>query len=330
MNRSDEIGQLAGALAKAQAAMKPAEQDSTNPFFNSRYADLGSIITVIQPVLAENGLSFTQLPLFDGEALSVETVLMHASGQWVSSTMAVSIREEKGLSMLQGMGKAITYLRRYGLAAMFGVYSDRDDDGNTGDEVTKQAPVKQTVEAVCPVCSGPMWDNRAKKMNPKAPDFKCKKKDCTGVIWPRDESKEEPSPVLVNEPLPAKPPADLKLWLMGTAKVKANEPEQTTGWRDGMIAAIDRLTEKDGHHVLFAWAFGNSTGSRKALTNGQIHALKDWLQLRKDEAGVWMPSENALTELMTAYPVAKEAYTPSEIPPGLKEAVEKNADSLHS
>lgn len=36
----------------------------------------------------------------------------------------------------------------------------------------------------CPVCNGEMWDNRAKKTNPKAPDFKCKDKACTGVIWP--------------------------------------------------------------------------------------------------------------------------------------------------
>ena len=151
----------------------------------------------------------------------------------------------------------------------------------------------------------------------------------TGEIVEDEDEDDEDESEDDDEPLPAKPPA-LKLWLMGTAKVKANEPELTTGWRDGMIAAIDRLTEKDGHHALLTWAFGNSTGSRKALTNGQIHALKDWLQLHKDEAGVWMPSENALAELMTAYPVAKEAYTPPEIPPGLKEAVEKNADSLHS
>lgn len=134
--------------------------------------------------------------------------------------------------------------------------------------------------------------------------------------------------------LPAKDPASLKLWLMGTAKKMSAEPELTTGWRDGLIAAIDRLTETDGHHALFQWAFGNSTGSRKALTNGQVHAVREWLQLHKEPApdgkDVWMPSETALAELMTAYPVAKESYTPPEIPEGLKGAVEANAQSLHS
>lgn len=142
-----------------------------------------------------------------------------------------------------------------------------------------------------------------------------------------DEETIEPE---AEEALPAKPPADLKLWLMGTAKAKANEQELSTGWRDGLIAAIDRLTEPNGHHALLKWAFGNSTGSRKMLTTGQIHALRSWLQLYKTEDGTWLPDEVPLAELMAAYPVAKEAYTPDEIPEGLKEAVEKNAESLHS
>jgi hypothetical protein len=29
-----------------------------------------------------------------------------------------------------------------------------------------------------------MWDNREGKRNPKAPDFKCKDRNCDGVIWP--------------------------------------------------------------------------------------------------------------------------------------------------
>jgi hypothetical protein len=42
-----------------------------------------------------------------------------------------------------------------------------------------------------------MWDNRGKKKNPKAPDFKCKNKSCDGVIWPpkgknRDDYDQRP------------------------------------------------------------------------------------------------------------------------------------------
>src|SRR5438105_11606394 len=36
----------------------------------------------------------------------------------------------------------------------------------------------------CPKCGGHMWDNRANKQNPKAPDFRCRNRSCDGVIWP--------------------------------------------------------------------------------------------------------------------------------------------------
>src|SRR5687768_1041405 len=36
----------------------------------------------------------------------------------------------------------------------------------------------------CPKCGGAMWDNRASKRNPRAPDFKCRDKSCDGVVWP--------------------------------------------------------------------------------------------------------------------------------------------------
>jgi hypothetical protein len=49
-------------------------------------------------------------------------------------------------------------------------------------------------EVQCPVCQGPCWDNRASKKNPKQPDYRCKDKNCTGVIWPpRDGFNAPPS-----------------------------------------------------------------------------------------------------------------------------------------
>lgn len=41
------------------------------------------------------------------------------------------------------------------------------------------------VDAVsCPKCGGRMWDNRLTKRNPKAPDYKCRDRNCDGVVWP--------------------------------------------------------------------------------------------------------------------------------------------------
>ena len=55
----------------------------------------------------------------------------------------------------------------------------------------EQTPTGET--PVCPKCAGEMWDNRATKKNPRAPDFKCKSAACDGVIWPpRDPNAPRP------------------------------------------------------------------------------------------------------------------------------------------
>ncbi|HEY8309081.1 MAG TPA: Rad52/Rad22 family DNA repair protein, partial [Gemmatimonadaceae bacterium] len=36
----------------------------------------------------------------------------------------------------------------------------------------------------CPKCGGRTWDNRLTKRNPKAPDYKCRDRNCDGVVWP--------------------------------------------------------------------------------------------------------------------------------------------------
>ena len=46
----------------------------------------------------------------------------------------------------------------------------------------------------CPKCGGDMWDNRENKRNPRAPDFKCKDKNCEGVIWPPRDAKAAAAP----------------------------------------------------------------------------------------------------------------------------------------
>lgn len=58
-----------------------------------------------------------------------------------------------------------------------------------------------TEEVSCPKCGGEMFDNRAKKTNPKAPDFKCKryKEGCDGVVWPPKGAKSFPKPAAVKQ-----------------------------------------------------------------------------------------------------------------------------------
>ena len=125
MNKSEHIGKLAEALAKAQGAIKHALKDSTNPHFKSSYADLASIWEACRKELSDNGLSVVQPCDFNEVGgLIVETTLMHSSGEWISGKLFMPVPQ----ATPQGIGSAITYARRYSLAAMVGIAPD-DDDG---------------------------------------------------------------------------------------------------------------------------------------------------------------------------------------------------------
>ena len=48
MLRSEQINELAAALAKAQGQMQSAKKDAENPFFKSKYADMDSVVSAIK------------------------------------------------------------------------------------------------------------------------------------------------------------------------------------------------------------------------------------------------------------------------------------------
>lgn len=126
MNQSDSIAALAAALAKAQGAIKPAIKDSNNPHFKSRYADLASVWDACREPLSENGLAVIQTTdeVPDGSAVLLVTTLVHSSGEWIAGRLRLNpVKADP-----QGMGSAITYARRYALAAIVGIAPD-DDDG---------------------------------------------------------------------------------------------------------------------------------------------------------------------------------------------------------
>lgn len=125
-NRSESIGALTKALAKAQGAIKPAVKASENPFFKSSYADLPAIFKACRDELSKNDIAIIQRTAYEGETLLLETILAHSSGEWISGVYPVKpVKPDP-----QSMGSAITYSRRYALAAMVGVVAeDEDDDG---------------------------------------------------------------------------------------------------------------------------------------------------------------------------------------------------------
>ncbi len=139
MQRSEQINELATALAKAQGQMKAAPKDAANPFFNSHYADLASVINAIRGPFSANGLSYMQFPRVKDSAIEIETLLLHSSGQWFSEVLVLPWLKKDP----QGAGTIITYGKRYGLQAMVGVPSE-DDDGNAGSNGEK--PKRPQVE----------------------------------------------------------------------------------------------------------------------------------------------------------------------------------------
>lgn len=231
MKTSESLTALAPALVKASAELKAIVKDSTNPHFRSTYASLDTIIDTVRPVLAKHGLALVQganSPHTDEHgrlsAFTVETMLLHASGEYIANTVVMPV----GKADPQGTAAAVTYGRRYSLSSLLCLATDEDQDGNDAmptpkaraQEYAKAAPAKgplaETVQQVtkaaqqpqptaigedpaCPTCGGKMWDNRERKTNPKAPDFKCRDKACDGVIWPpksgKGKAQSAPQPV---------------------------------------------------------------------------------------------------------------------------------------
>ncbi len=217
MKHSETFTKLSAALVAAQAQLKAIPKDATNPHFKNRYASLDGIVETIRPVLAAYKLAVIQGagdPIIDHggslEGFSVETMLIHESGEWISNAAIVPLTKVDA----QGAGGALTYGRRYGLSALLSLATDEDDDGNAAARPRAQATVAERMVAAtkepapiaepevgeepsCPKCGGNMWDNRTSKKNPKAPDYKCRTTSCDGVIWPPKNGKAPPKAVPV-------------------------------------------------------------------------------------------------------------------------------------
>ena len=140
MNRSDSIANLAKALSLAQPHIHNPALDAVNPHFRSRYATLAAHIAAVRAPLAAQGISVAQSTRIDVPgAVVVVTSLIHSSGEWLSSELALP----SGATP-QTYGSALTYARRYALAALCGIVGDEDDDANaaTPQAKAKEAPVK--------------------------------------------------------------------------------------------------------------------------------------------------------------------------------------------
>ena len=125
---SESTGKLSESLVKFQNEFNGISPDSVNPFFKSRYTSLDAIIGGTRKLLAKYGLAVLQFPVTSEDGIYCGSVsrLTHVSGEYMETT-AIMFKPTKADP--QGMGSAITYAKRYQMAALLGV-CDEDDDAN--------------------------------------------------------------------------------------------------------------------------------------------------------------------------------------------------------
>lgn len=141
---SDSVAALAAALAKAQGMMSHASKDANNPHFKSRYADLAAVWSAVREPLSANGLSVVQTVAQGDGTVGVRSLLLHASGEWICSVLEMPVAQKTP----QGYGSALTYARRYALAALVGIAQD-DDDAEAATRPS--APVLPPVQKRTPI-----------------------------------------------------------------------------------------------------------------------------------------------------------------------------------
>jgi hypothetical protein len=145
MKTSEQINEIAKAMALAQGELKDPELDAKNPFFNSWYATLGSVVRTLRPIIAKHGLSYMQSTEQAGEKWILKTTVMHTSGQYIAFDYPIHTSK----SDAQGFGMGLSYARRYSIKAAFGL-ADDDNDGNETPQPQpkQQAPKATTSKAV--------------------------------------------------------------------------------------------------------------------------------------------------------------------------------------
>jgi hypothetical protein len=127
---SEGTDKILPALFKALETIGPAVKESENPHLRSKYADLASNMDAAKPVLHEHKIRILQPPTVDGQLVSVATIFLHESGQWIATTLNMTCISTDP----QAIGKTITYCRRYSMNGFLGMIAE-DDDGNSGSGV---------------------------------------------------------------------------------------------------------------------------------------------------------------------------------------------------
>lgn len=118
------------AFIEAYADMSNPKKNAANPAFRSKYANLEELLAQTRPILAAVELALVQEPVSEGGSVGVHSYLLHTSGERLDfGHYTVPLAKHDA----QGAGSALTYTRRYAIAAIFGL-AQEDDDGNAASK----------------------------------------------------------------------------------------------------------------------------------------------------------------------------------------------------
>lgn len=226
LTHSEQMDQIASALADAQADLGIVIKQNQNDAFGSRYADLTKVWEAFQRVGPRHGLSIVQMPgHFDAAArtMSMSVRLMHNSGQWLGGDMSMPLSRADA----HAYGSACTYARRYSLAALIGI-CPYDDDGNEASGVQVGAPPYQLNKQWSSVRSG-----QAK--------LQAVSRSRAAGLSSRNRDEEEGTDTAVSSTVPADPQGlhDLRKLV---AKAGADEDALCAHYR---VSELDELSPRD-------------------------------------------------------------------------------------
>src|SRR4030081_3724933 len=180
MHRSSEsVAAIATALAKAQTELSNPEKAMVGTVYNNRsespqtfrYASLSSGLDIVRKTLGGQQIAVAQTTNIDrpSGAVNLTTVLMHTSGEWISSDWPVCALSE--ISQPRRMGAALTYARRYALFTMVGIAGE--DDLDAPDVTHDQPKGDKAADARPAVWSGiepaPVRSSQFRAGNPNIP-----------------------------------------------------------------------------------------------------------------------------------------------------------------
>jgi hypothetical protein len=160
MHRSSEhVAAIATALAKAQTELSNPEKMMTGTIYNARtdsqqsfrYASLSSGLEIIRKILGSQQIAVTQTTEIDrtSRTVNLTTLLVHTSGEWISSQWPVCQLSETAAP--RRMGAALTYARRYALFTMVGIAGEDDLDAadfNTDERKRNKEPAREAAPGV--------------------------------------------------------------------------------------------------------------------------------------------------------------------------------------